>query len=84
MKRPLLFAMFVWLAVSMDAKGQGTGGTAQQPRPTGGPAAGVVAASLPEEQRMGGTPEQTRLVSLAAGIAGFAAALASGSPSANH
>jgi len=84
MKRPLPFALLVWLAASMDATGQGADPARAQQAPAGGPAAGAVATPLPAEQHMGGTPEQTKLVSLAAGIAGFAAAIATGSPSANH
>jgi len=86
MKRPLLYAFLFWLAVSMDALCQ-TAAHAQVPsaaRPAGGPATGIVAAPLPVEQRMGGTPEQTKVIALAMGIAGFAAAIASGSASANH
>ena len=86
MKRPLLYTFFFWLAVSMDALCQ-TPAHAQVPsaaRPPGGAAAGIVAAPLPVEQHMGGTPERTRVIALAMGIAGFAAAIASGSTSANH
>jgi len=85
MKNPLLCAFLFGLALSIDAFCQAV--VPAQPtasQPAGGAAAGVLAATLPEEQHMGGTPEQTKVVALAVGIAGFAAAAASNSTSANH
>jgi len=84
MKNPFLCTLF-GLALSMNAFCQ-TVVPAQPstPPPAGGAAAGVLAATLPAEQHMGGTPEQTKVVALAVGIAGFAAAAASNSTSANH
>jgi hypothetical protein len=86
MKPPFSYTFFFWLALSMDAFCQ-TVAQAQVPSPAppaGGAATGVFAATLPVEQHMGGSPEQTRAIALAAGIAGFAAAAAGGSTSANH
>jgi len=86
MTQPLLRTFFLWLVLSTEALCQ----TAAQPQasaaapPAGGAATGVLVATLPVEQHMGGTPEQTTAVALAAGIAGFAAAAVGGSASANH
>jgi len=85
MKKPLLRTFFLSLVLTADAFFH-TAAHAQVPStapPAGGAATGV-AAILPVQQHVGGTPEQTKVIALAVGIAGFAAAAATGSTSANH